>query len=86
MVVYRKSRQPVEKAPETERPREAFKLTDQYLALLLLVLTDAGLLDVSHVAHDEENLDLDTTLGAYRNARRIDERVYLISESHSTHG
>jgi hypothetical protein len=65
----------VEKAPETERPRETFKLTDQYLALLVLVLTDAGLLDVSHITHDEDELDLDTIPGAYRNARGIDERV-----------
>ena len=71
--MYRKSRQPAEKAPETERPREAFKLTDQYLALLVLVLTDAGLLDVSLTSHDDENFGLDTTPGAYCNARGIGE-------------
>jgi hypothetical protein len=51
--VYRKARQPTERAAEVERPRETLKLTDQYLALLILVLTNAGLLDasffVSHV-------------------------------------
>jgi rapamycin-insensitive companion of mTOR len=49
-VVYRRSRQAPEneKQPEApERAPETLKLTDQYIALLVLLFTNAGLLDVS---------------------------------------
>jgi len=48
--VYRRSRQAPEsqKQPETpERAPETLKLIDQYIALLVLLFTNAGLLDVS---------------------------------------
>jgi rapamycin-insensitive companion of mTOR len=47
--VYRRSRVPPESGKEahaSERPHETLKLTDQYIALLVLVFTNAGLLDV----------------------------------------
>jgi rapamycin-insensitive companion of mTOR len=50
MTVYRRSRQPSEMQKDAEphdRSQEVLKLTDQYMALLLLLLTNAGLLDVS---------------------------------------
>lgn len=49
LVVYRKPRNLPERIGESrspERPPEALKLTDQYIALLVLVFTNAGLLDV----------------------------------------
>jgi hypothetical protein len=45
--VYRKSRSVPEKESEAERAPKTLKLTDQYIALLLLVFTNAGLLDAS---------------------------------------
>ncbi|KAF7965609.1 hypothetical protein HWV62_33461 [Athelia sp. TMB] len=48
LTMYRKSRLPPEAKKDTsptERPNETLKLTDQFLALLLLVLVKAGLLD-----------------------------------------
>jgi len=48
--VYRKPRDEDEAQQEPEKPErlnQTLKLTDQYLALLLLVLTNAGLCDVS---------------------------------------
>lgn len=50
LAVYRKSHTLPETKKETqatERPHETLKLTDQYIALLLLILVKAGLLDVS---------------------------------------
>jgi hypothetical protein len=48
-LVYRKSSDYHEKRPEVdqvERSNQTLKLTDQYLALLVLVFTNAGLCDV----------------------------------------
>lgn len=48
--VYRKPRNLPERLGEhksPERPPETLKLTDQYIALLVLVFTNVGLLDVS---------------------------------------
>jgi rapamycin-insensitive companion of mTOR len=48
--VYRRSRVTLESregALASERPHETLKLTDQYIALLVLVFTNVGLLDVS---------------------------------------
>ena len=48
-VVYRKPRNLPERIGENRspaRPPETLKLTDQYIALLILVFTNAGLLDV----------------------------------------
>jgi len=48
--VYRKSGPPLERRndPEpSERSHQCLKLTDQYIALLVLVFTNAGLVDVS---------------------------------------
>lgn len=49
-LVYRKSQDSAERKAEPEAPErvhQTLKLTDQYLALLVLVFTHAGLLDVS---------------------------------------
>ncbi|KAI0036452.1 Rapamycin-insensitive companion of mTOR, N-term-domain-containing protein [Vararia minispora EC-137] len=48
LTMYRKSRAPVESKEDngaTPRPSESFRLTDQYIALLIMVFTKAGLLD-----------------------------------------
>lgn len=48
--VYRKPRASVDQPTDHKHPEKApgtLKLTDQYIALLVLVFTDAGLLDVS---------------------------------------
>jgi rapamycin-insensitive companion of mTOR len=47
-IVYRRSRGPETKRDEgiTIRPSESFRLTDQYIALLIMVFTNAGLLEV----------------------------------------
>jgi rapamycin-insensitive companion of mTOR len=46
-LVYRRSGVPIEKnEPLPQRPGDAFKMRDQYIALMLLVFTKAGLLDV----------------------------------------
>lgn len=48
--MYRKPRDGDETQQEPQKPErlnQTLKLTDQYLALLLLVLTNAGLCDVS---------------------------------------
>jgi hypothetical protein len=85
LAVYRKSRQPAEKVVDTERPRETLKLTDQYLALLVLVLTDAGLLDVSPFVicySCKSNM----TSGADRNAARINKGVQFVSQGYLAHG
>lgn len=51
MVVIRRSKEANDltlKPPEPlPRPQETLKLTDQYIALLMLVFTSAGLMDVS---------------------------------------
>lgn len=50
LTVYRKSRNSHEHAKAPDPPQqtsEPLKLTDQYIALLILVFTQAGLLDVS---------------------------------------
>lgn len=51
--MYRKPRELPEPAGEyksQQRGPEALKLTDQYIALLVLVFTNAGLLDVRGVS------------------------------------
>lgn len=52
LTVYRKSRQAAElNGNETEiqqRQPEPLRLTDQYIALLVLIFTKAGLLEVGH--------------------------------------
>lgn len=57
--VYRKSQQPESHQDQQQQKREeaavpkpsdSFRLTDQYIALLILVFTKAGLLDVCLVA------------------------------------
>lgn len=50
--MYRRSRGSAEiKASDIpQRPQDTLKLTDQYIALLILIFTKAGLLDVSVVA------------------------------------
>jgi hypothetical protein len=63
--VYRKSRHPPEKVSEPERTQETLKLTDQYLALLILVFEHAGLLDVSYVYVLAILLAQISVLGAY---------------------
>jgi hypothetical protein len=49
-LVYRKSRAPEPNIKEDDsaasKPSESFRLTDQYIALLILVFNKAGLLDV----------------------------------------
>jgi rapamycin-insensitive companion of mTOR len=40
------AQEPKEVAQAAERPYETLKLTDQYIALLILVFSNAGLLDV----------------------------------------
>jgi hypothetical protein len=46
-LVYRRSGVPVERNESVlQRPGESFKMRDQYVALLILVFTKAGLLDV----------------------------------------
>jgi len=48
--VYRKPRTSVDQFSDYKPPEKApgtLKLTDQYIALLVLIFTDAGLLDVS---------------------------------------
>lgn len=50
--MYRKPREAPEPSDEyktQQRGAEALKLTDQYIALLILVFTNAGLLDVRGV-------------------------------------
>jgi rapamycin-insensitive companion of mTOR len=48
LTMYRKSRQITPETQEpTEKPQETLKLTDQYIALLVLVFTNAGLIDVN---------------------------------------
>ena len=49
--MYRKNRDAPETSQEPEsndRVPQPLRLTDQYLALLVLVFTNAGLCDVSH--------------------------------------
>ena len=49
LTMYRKSRLVSEPAKPTEsppRPQDSLKLTDQYIALLIVVFTSAGLIDV----------------------------------------
>lgn len=48
MIVYRRSKPSIEPGPilESPPPSDSLKLTDQYIALLILIFTKAGLLDV----------------------------------------
>jgi rapamycin-insensitive companion of mTOR len=57
--VYRNPRDGDEAQQELEKPErlnQTLKLTDQYLALLLLVLTNAGLCDVSQWVYNTSSL------------------------------
>jgi hypothetical protein len=74
--VYRKSQHVADSHPEVEpheRPHETPKLTDQYIALLLLLLTNAGLMDVGEIFSQAGTVvDLSPfSQGLDRNAGRI---------------
>jgi rapamycin-insensitive companion of mTOR len=87
--VYRRSRMPAESRKDThpsERPYETLKLTDQYIALLVLVFTNAGLLDVSIfcVLHGVPQLMI--LSGAHCHARGRNDWLELVPQGHLANG
>ncbi|TFK88497.1 hypothetical protein K466DRAFT_488810 [Polyporus arcularius HHB13444] len=58
LTMYRRSRTSVELQPSDipQRPQDTLKLTDQYIALLILVFTKAGLLDALTSMFEESNV------------------------------
>jgi hypothetical protein len=57
--VHNHVQEPIEMAPEIER----LTLVDQYLALILAILTEAGLMDVCDLSHDLSNKGLNYPKG-----------------------
>jgi hypothetical protein len=71
--VYRKSRESPEEQQErdiTDKlvPSQTLKLTDQYLALLVIILTNAGLCQVRYTINGKLGEKLKVTLGTYLHA------------------
>lgn len=77
--MYRKSGDASEKRTEaepSERVQQTLKLTDQYIALLVLVFTNAGLLDVSlYILRDVLSLTTDLEKGSDLHVGRDDNGV-----------
>ena len=71
--VYRKSRASPEEQEERDNtdkpiPYQTLKLTDQYLALLVIILTNAGLCQVCYIVNGKMGGKLKVTLGTYLHA------------------
>ena len=71
--VYRKSRDFPEEQEERDNtdkpvPYQTLKLTDQYLALLVIILTNAGLCQVRYTTNGKTRGKLIVTLGTYLHA------------------
>ena len=76
--VYRKSRDSPEEQEESDAtekpvPSQTLKLTDQYLALLVIILTNAGLCQVRYTINGKIKGKLKVTLGTYLHVGRIDD-------------
>ena len=88
--VYRKSRHSGEMQVDDppHRQQETLKLTDQYIALLILIFTDAGLLDVRTMGFYRLNLTRFNRLppGTNSHVRRIKHWLCADTKSHTADG
>ena len=71
--VYRKSRDSPKEQEERDNtdkpvPHQTLKLTDQYLALLVIILTNAGLCQVRYTINEKLVRKLIVTSGTYLHA------------------
>lgn len=87
--VYRKSRDAPEyqQGSDPEKNTQTLKLTDQYLALLVAILTNAGLLEVSDDSMSCLELHLELiNIGPLCNARGIENRNESYSKGDAIDG
>ena len=68
------------------RPQDTLKLTDQYIALLILVFTNAGLLDVSAITQFSRAPIDSTGAGIDVNVRRVERWLCIVSKGYTAYG
>lgn len=88
LIVYRRSRIAPESREKAvpERPHAALKLTDQYIALMVLVFTNTGLLDVCTLLYTYVSLGSSFAPGANSYARRGHDWLQPGAQGYSADG
>ena len=68
------------------RPQDTLKLTDQYIALLILVFTNAGLLDVSVIIRFQVAIIDSARTGLDVDVRGVERWLCFVPKSYIAHG